>query len=305
MMLLRKSSRDGSLLILGALALTASLGARARAETAPGPVPAAPPSMPGAVPSAAPAVVPAMAAPAGMGMPMAPPAGTAPGVAASGSPAVPPAAAATSSPESPATPSSATPPTGDTAGGGGYTVRLRSLEKNVNELKEQIFRTKARLNLLKETVLGGTLGASRAVIRHKNEMGSSYRLIKAVYALDGVQIFSKADDSGRLAEMPEFDIYNGAIQPGSHTLTVMLVYQGNGFGVFSYLKGYKMTVHSSHTFVAGEAKATAINVVGYEKGNITTNLQDRPAVDFRINVVAVEAPGGTTSTSTANAATTK
>ena len=99
--------------------------------------------------------------------------------------------------------------------------------------------------------------------------------------------------------MPEFDVYNGAIQPGSHTLTVMLVYQGNGFGVFSYLKGYKMTVQSSHTFVAGEAKSTAINVVGYEKGNITTNLQDRPAVDFRINVVAVEAPGGTTSTANA------
>lgn len=237
---------------------------------------------------------------------MAPATGAASAVSAGGSSAAPPASAATTpSPESPPVPSSATPPAGDTAGGGGYTVRLRSLEKNVNELKEQIFRTKARLNLLKETVLGGTLGASRAVIRHKNEMGSSYRLIKAVYALDGVQIFSKADDSGRLAEMPEFDIYNGAIQPGSHTLTVMLVYQGNGFGVFSYLKGYKMTVHSSHTFVAGEAKATAINVVGYEKGNITTNLQDRPAVDFRINVVAVEAPGGATSTSTASATTTK
>ena len=170
----------------------------------------------------------------------------------------------------------------------------------MNELKEQIFRTKARLNLLKETVLGGTLGASRAVIRHKNEMGSSYRLIKAVYALDAVQIYAKSDETGRLAEMPEFDIYNGAIQPGSHTLSVLLVYQGNGFGVFSYLKGYKMTVHSSHTFVAGEAKATAINVVGYEKGNITTNLQDRPAVDFRINVMAVEAPGGG-ATPTANA----
>jgi len=177
---------------------------------------------------------------------------------------------------------------------GGYTIRLRSLEKNVNELKEQIFRTKARLNLLKETVLGGTLGASRAVIHHKNEMGSSYRLIKAVYALDGVQIYSKADETGRLAEMTEFDIYNGAIQPGSHTLTVMMVYQGNGFGVFSYLKGYKMTVRSSHTFVAGEAKATAITVVGYEKGNITTNLQDRPAVDFRVSVMAVE-PAGTAS----------
>jgi hypothetical protein len=175
---------------------------------------------------------------------------------------------------------------GDAASGesGAYTVRLRTLEKNVNELKEQIFRTKARLNLLKETVLGGVIGASRAYIKHKNEMGSSFRLVKAAYALDGVQIYSKSDDTGRLADMPEFEIYNGAIQPGSHTLTVVLLYQGNGFGVFSYLKGYKFTAKSSQSFVAAESKTTSITVVGYEKGNMTTQLSDKPAVDFRINV---------------------
>src|SRR5882757_4971904 len=179
-------------------------------------------------------------------------------------------------------------PAGGAAAGdsGAYTVRLRSLEKNVNELKEQIFRTKARINLLKETVLGSVIGASRALIRHKNEMGSSYRLIQAVYALDGVQIFSKADESGRLSEMSEFDVYNGAIQPGSHTLSVVMLYQGNGFGVFSYLKGYKFKVRSSYNFVAGEAKTTGITVVGYEKGNLTTDMNDRPQVDFRVNVMA-------------------
>ena len=172
-------------------------------------------------------------------------------------------------------------------------MRLRSLEKNVNELKEQIFRTKARLNLLKETVLGGVIGASRAIIHHKNEMGSSFRLIKAAYALDGVQIYAKADDSGALAEMQDFDIYNGAIQPGSHTLSVALTYQGNGFGVFSYLKGYKFNVKSSHTFVAGDSKTTNITVVGYEKGNITTQLSDKPAVDFRVNVISAGEGGAT------------
>ena len=161
-------------------------------------------------------------------------------------------------------------------------MRLRSLEKNVNELKEQIFRTKARLNLLKETVLGGVIGASRAVIHHKNEMGSSFRLIKAAFALDGVQIAAKSE--GGLADMQEFDVYNGAIQPGSHTLSVVLLYQGNGFGVFSYLKGYKFTAKSSQSFVAAESKTTSITVVGYEKGNLTTQLADKPAVDFRINV---------------------
>jgi hypothetical protein len=197
--------------------------------------------------------------------------------------AVPAGAPAPSATGAPPAPGDASAASGDS---GAYTVRLRSLEKNVNELKEQIFRTKARLNLLKETVLGGVIGASRAIIRHKNEMGSSFRLTSAAYALDGVQIFSKTDDSGRLADTQEFDIYNGAIQPGSHTLSVSLVYQGNGFGVFSYLKGYKFKVKSSHTFVAGESKTTSITVVGFEKGNITTQLSDKPAIDFRVNVIA-------------------
>lgn len=225
----------------------------------------------------------AAAAPAAATTAAAAPAAGAP--AATGAPAAAPAEAAPA-----AAPAAAAPDQG------AYTVRLRSLEKNVNELKEQIFRTKARLNLLKETVLGGVIGASRAFIKHKNEMGSSFRLVKAAYALDGVQIYSKSDESGRLAEMSEFEIYNGAIQPGSHTLTVVLQYQGNGFGVFSYLKGYKFTAKSSQSFVAAESKTTVITVVGYEKGNLTTQLADKPAVDFRINVTGA---GEGTATATA------
>lgn len=198
------------------------------------------------------------------------------------------AASAQMPPSAGAPPAAAPPGSGD---GGAYTVRLKSLERNVDELKEQVFRVKARLNLLKETVLGGILGASRGIIRHKNGMGSSFRLIKAVYALDGVQICAKADDTGRLSEMAEFDIYNGAIQPGSHTLNVQLIYQGYGYGVFSYLKNYKFNVRSSHTFVAGEGKATVLTVVAYEKGGITTNMEEKPAIEFKVNVMAPDGAG--------------
>ena len=38
---------------------------------------------------------------------------------------------------------------------GTYAVRLRDLEQRINELKEEIFRSKARLSLLAETVLEG------------------------------------------------------------------------------------------------------------------------------------------------------
>ena len=168
----------------------------------------------------------------------------------------PPASRRSPAPASPARrqpPAAAAPRPARRADSGGYTVRLRHLERSVSELKEQVFRTKARLQLLKETVLGGVIGASQALIKHRNEMGASFRLVKVVYALDGVQIFSKADESGQLGEIQEFEIYNGAIQPGSHTLSVQLLYQGHGFGVFSYLKGYKFNVRSSHTFVAARA----------------------------------------------------
>jgi len=196
-------------------------------------------------------------------------------------PAPAPAAVAAPAPVAPAP--GAAPADGSTS-----AVRLKALERNVNDLKEQVFRTRARLNLLKETVLGGVIGASRCVIKHRNEMGSTFRLIKVVYALDGVQIMNKVDDTGRLAEMQEFDVYNGAIQPGNHTLSVQLVYQGSGYGVFSYLKGYKFKASSSNTFIAADGKATVVSVVGYEKGGLTTNMEDKPAVEFKVNLVAPE-----------------
>jgi hypothetical protein len=170
--------------------------------------------------------------------------------------------------------------------GASYTIRLHDLERRVDELKEQIFRSKARLNLLKETVLHGVIAGARAVIYHRNEMGSMYTPIQYVYALDGAEIFAKSDDSGKLADQKEFEVYNGSLVPGNHTLSVQMVYQGNGYGVFAYLKGYKFTAKSSHTFTASEGKQLQMKVVGFEKGNaITTDPKDRPSVDFRETVL--------------------
>lgn len=163
---------------------------------------------------------------------------------------------------------------------GTYAVRLRDLEQRINELKEQIFRSKARLSLLAETVLQGVVAGAQAVIVHENRMSSSYRLVKAVYALDGARIFSKADEEGSLGERQELDIYDGSIVPGEHTLTVNLEYRGHGYGIFSYLKGYRFRVRSNYSFTAPEGKAVTIRVVGYEKGGPTAPLEERPAIRY-------------------------
>ncbi|HEY1585520.1 MAG TPA: hypothetical protein VGH63_07515 [Polyangia bacterium] len=200
----------------------------------------------------------------------------------------PSTAPAATTPANPAPPPPADPATAaQTNANGSYTVRLHDLERRVNELKEQIFRSKARLNLLKETVLHGVIAGSRAIITHRNEMGSMYTPIRYVYALDGQEIYSKTDESGKMGDQKEIEVFNGSITPGNHTLSVQMVYQGNGYGVFSYLKGYKFTAKSSRTFTAPEGKQLQLKVVGFEKGNpVTTDPKDRPAVDFREALIA-------------------
>jgi hypothetical protein len=171
-----------------------------------------------------------------------------------------------------------------------YAVRLRDLEQRINELKEQIFRSKARLSLLAETVLQGVVAGSQTVIVHENKMSGSYKLVKAVYALDGAPILNRADEEGGLSEKTEFDVYNGSIVPGEHTLTVNLEYRGNGYGIFSYLKGYRFKVRSSYSFSAPEGKAVNLRVVAYEKGGPTAPLEERPAISYQERVTETQAP---------------
>ena len=163
---------------------------------------------------------------------------------------------------------------------GTYATRLRDLEQRIDALKEQIFRSKARLSLLAETVLQGVVAGAQAVIIHENRMTSSYRLVKVQYALDGARVFNKADEEGPLGDQQEFEVYNGSIVPGDHNITVNLEYRGNGYGIFSYLKGYRFRVRSSRTFNAPEGQAVTLRVVGYENGGPTAPLEDRPAVRY-------------------------
>lgn len=194
---------------------------------------------------------------------------------------VPPAQPAGDGAQPQADPAGAPTPAAD--GEVPVNLRLRRLEQQVQALKERAWRAKARVGMLKEAVLGGGIGA-RAGIQHINKMGSSYRLIQLVYALDGTTIFSRSDDSGAMHDSKSFDILSGPITPGSHTISVLALYRGHGYGVFKYLSKYKFTVRSSHTFTASEGKGTTIKVIGYERGGATTPLEQRPAIDFQVSL---------------------
>lgn len=199
--------------------------------------------------------------------------------APSGATTAPSTTTVTASPPSTATSGAAGESTMDA---GTYAVRLRDLEERINALKEQVFRSKGRLALLAETVLEGTVGGAQLLVRHENRMSPTFRLERVVYLLDGAQIFPTGDSptGDSLAEQEAFDVYRGGIVPGEHTLSIVIEYRGNGFGVFSYLQGYHFTVRSSHSFTAPEGRALTLRVVGLEGGGQTTPLEDRPAVRY-------------------------
>ena len=166
-----------------------------------------------------------------------------------------------------------------------YNLKLRDIEERVNSLKEQVFQSKARLLQLQEVVLQGAITGAKARLVHYNDMGSSFKLVRAQYALDGTPIFNRTDSGdGELADLEEMEIFNGAISPGNHQISVFLEYEGHGYGLFSYLKAYRFKLRSSYTLTAEEGKATTVRIVAFEKGDFTTELSERPSVRYDVEV---------------------
>jgi hypothetical protein len=203
--------------------------------------------------------------------------------------AAPPAPAPKTAGAPPATAGSEAPIDGAT-----YVVRLRDLEQRIDELKEQIRRSHTRLSLLSDTILAGGVGGARAEIRFKNDMSSAFRLTRALFVLDGAVQYNKQDDTGALAAQKEIPIFTGSIPPGDHTLQVLIQLRGHGYGVFSYLRGYRFEVKSDHSFTITEGKTIELEAIAFEKGGVTTPLEQRPTVRYVQNVKSgIQAGDGT------------
>jgi hypothetical protein len=185
------------------------------------------------------------------------------------------------------------PPSDQGMNGATYAVRLRDLEQRVDELKDQIRRSHTRLALLSDTIVGGGAAGSRAEVEFQNEMSNAFELTRAIFVIDGQVQYNRQDDTGALADQKDIPIYTGTMPPGDHTIQVALTFQGNGYGVFSYLRGYKFEVKSSHAFTAVEGKALTVSATAFEKGGVTTPLEQRPTIEWHEKVQPLSAPPAT------------
>lgn len=172
-------------------------------------------------------------------------------------------------------------------------IRMRRLEEQTQALKERTWQLKARIQMLKEQMLGGGVGA-QAVITHENDMGSSFRLIKLVYTLDGTQVLSQTDDTGEsLYKVKSFDVLNGPIAPGNHTITMVATYRGHGYGVFEYLQKFTFTARNTSSFTASEGKISKVDCRGYEK-SASLPMEKRSAIDCAVTELEPDKPAAPT-----------
>lgn len=161
-----------------------------------------------------------------------------------------------------------------------FNREMRSIEEEVNGLKERVFRSKATLQLLKEVVIQGASSGANATIWHINKLGNSYTVESISYFLDGQSKFSKTDPAGSIDESKEFKVFEGAVPPGDHNLTVNVRLRGNGYGIFKYVEKYQVNFKANSTFNAEEGRSCQVRVVLEKQRGLGKSFTERPNINF-------------------------
>jgi|GEM_PF-2002620 len=171
---------------------------------------------------------------------------------------------------------------------------LKTVEADVNQLKEKVFRSKARLLLLEEKVIRGVVSGAKTVIRHVNNLGPAYALESVTYYFDGNPIYQATEvgSNGELSKTKKAEIFEANIPPGNHTLSATGVIKGRGAGLFEYLSDYSFQFSASYSFVAPDGQTSRIDAVMFKKGGPMADYVEGPTVEFRVRPTKGVAKGG-------------
>ena len=160
-----------------------------------------------------------------------------------------------------------------------FSRELRTVEEDVGDLKERVFRSKATLKLLKELLIDASATGSRIVLWHVNKLGGGYSMESVQYFLDGKSVFSKVDPGGTLDTEREIKVHEQSAAPGAHSLQVNMVLRGKGYKVFSYLRTYQFKVQSSYAFEVQEGRLSLLRVIADSRGALR-NFVERPTIQY-------------------------
>lgn len=152
---------------------------------------------------------------------------------------------------------------------------LRALSHDLSELRAEVGRSHAHLRLIEEELLGRADGA-RVTIRQASAVDPFFRLVRATYALDG-HVLGGSRSGAELTE--PILVHDGIVGPGTHTLSVVLRYEGDGHGVIGYLPGYRFVLRSSHVITIPREGALELTIRPFTRA-MTVPFDERLGVEY-------------------------
>lgn len=151
-------------------------------------------------------------------------------------------------------------------------IKLENIRAQADEIQDAVRRSHQRLTALGAQAM--TPGLAKTTIDLSNDTSAAYKLVSARVVVDGQLQLDKKELTGTERQLP---VFTGATGTGEHVARVEVVLQGNGYGVFSYLRGFKITLSSSHTWTA-TTEPIHVTATIYELNDVTVPFQQRPQV---------------------------
>jgi len=181
----------------------------------------------------------------------------------------------------------ATPPPMSEAGKKEARSDGEVIKEDVDRMKEDVLNKKSQMLLFKQLIKTEGIESTYPIvsISHLNEMSARYKVYSLAYTIDTDRVYTYylEDNLGKMAFPREQQVFKGPLIPGTHELTVDVVYKGNDSGIFSYINEYKIPTQMKKTFKIDKGKNLDIQVVGLEKGWALTDFKDRPDIKVKFN----------------------
>ena len=199
-----------------------------------------------------------------------------PGSAPAGKPGSAPATAPATDPSKPATPEiNAPPPPAEGDGKTESAIDVDSLRKQYLELRDQLFRSRARA-----AALGSSLYSTRIRLHLDYKSGRFYTITRAVIRLDGGNVYDDTQGAIAADTAPRFD---GFVAPGRHQVTVRIEATGKDDQRFT------TTLESSFVVQAPPGKDVIVKCTAEDDGDIAYQWKKSEEGSYKLRLdVAID-----------------
>jgi hypothetical protein len=162
--------------------------------------------------------------------------------------------------------------------GASYHVRLQDLQERIDEIHEQARRMATRQKLLADS-MPTAIGSVQAEVDVRDLTTSAFVLTGVRVWIDNELAYQRTADDGALGDLHAVTAFHGSVTPGEHVVRVEVRLAGNG-AVLPYMRAYRFEVKDERRFTAIEGHPTTVTVGVYERGDVTTPFEQRPAIAF-------------------------